>query len=264
MPDNPNTPAVLHPRWETLRPMPRSRASDRHPIIVGHRGAQGLAPENTLPAFQAAADLRIDGVEFDIQRCQDGHLVVYHDESVEQTTNGTGRIEHLTLAELQALDAGSHFDPRFAGERIPTLDAVLDLLRGTDLLLFIEIKSPWLYPGIEADLARAIHTYDLLDRCQVRSFYHPSLLALHTIDPDIPLSGLWFDHLPLDEEPLFRTVNALYLLYTPENIARLHTRDQQVTAWTVDDLDDARRLMEAGIDGLTTNYPDRLLVLFEA
>jgi glycerophosphoryl diester phosphodiesterase len=257
------SPANMRPDWDTLRPMPRSLTSTRHPIVIGHRGAQGLAPENTLPAFQAAADLRLDGVEFDVQRTQNDHLVVFHDEDVSRTTNGTGRIEHLTLDALRALDAGSHVGPQFAGERIPTLDEVFDFLRGTDLLLFVELKSPWLYAGIEAQVADLIRAYGLVDQAQVRSFFHPALHVFHAVAPDIAISSLWFEHLPGNDEIRFKTVNALHTLYTPEDIARLHTHGVQTTAWTVDDLDDARRLIDAGIDGLTTNFPDRLLTLFK-
>ncbi|MBN2305517.1 MAG: glycerophosphodiester phosphodiesterase [Anaerolineae bacterium] len=259
---SPILPPDQRPNWDSLLPMPESRISDRKPIIIGHRGAQGLAPENTLAAFQTAIDLKIDGVEFDVQRTQDGELVVIHDDEVDRTTDGSGRVWDLTLAQIKALDAGGWFDARFRGERVPTLREVFGLLRDTDLLLFVELKDPWRFEGIEADVIALIREYGLVERAQLRSFYHAALHTAYRVDPGIALSELWFDRLPADNEITLKTVNALHALYTPEHIQRLHDRGIQVTAWTVDEVDEARRLIEAGIDGLTTNFPDRLLRLF--
>jgi glycerophosphoryl diester phosphodiesterase len=256
-------PPEQRPAWDKLAPMPVSRVSNRKPTIVGHRGASGMAPENTLAAFQAAVDLNIDGVEFDVQRSRDGHLIVFHDDDVDRTTDGHGAVYDLTLAELKALDAGSAFDARFRGERIPTLEETFELLRPTDLLLFVELKDPWRFPGMEEAVAELIRRYDLVERVQVRSFHHACLHTFFRIAPEIPLSELWFERLPGDDEVTFKVIDALHRLYTPENIAHIHQRGQLVTAWTVDDLDEARRLMDAGIDSLTSNHPNRLMTLFD-
>jgi glycerophosphoryl diester phosphodiesterase len=135
-------------------------------------------------------------------------------------------------------------------------------LKGTELLIFLELKDPWLFPGFEAETVALIREYGLVDRVQVRSFYHPALHTLYSQSPDIAISELWFEHLPTDDEVNFKTINAESILYTPENIAQIHRRGQQATAWTVNDLEEARALMAAGIDGLTTDFPDRLLTLF--
>lgn len=261
---SPVRPRDQRPAWDTLKPMPKSLVSDRHPIIVGHRGAKGLAPENTLSAFKASADLNIDGIEFDVQRTQDGHLIVFHDENVAQTTDGSGLVETLSLETIKTLDAGRRFDPRFQGERIPTLREAFEFLLQTQLLLFIELKEPWRYPGIEADLVTLIREYDLIERVQVRSFYHDALHTIYHLDPEIALSGLWLNRLPSDDEVTFKTINALFRLYTPDNIAHIHRRGQLATAWVVNELDAARDLISAGIDGLTTDYPDRLHKLIES
>lgn len=260
---SPVLPPEDRPEWRYLKPMPRSRASDRRPIIVGHRGARGLAPENTLAAFRVAADLKIDGVEFDVQRTADGELIVFHDDGLDRVTNGSGLVYEKTWAEIKALDAGRHFAPQFAGEPVPTLRETLDYLRATDLLLFVELKDPWRFPQMEAGVVALIRELGLQERTQIRSFYHAALHVVHHIAPEIALSELWWDRLPEDGEVTFKTINAFYPLYTPENIAHIHARGQQVTAWTVNDLDAARELIDAGIDGLTTDYPDRLLTLFE-
>jgi glycerophosphoryl diester phosphodiesterase len=260
---SPVRPPDQRPDWAQLAPTPESRASQRKPIIVGHRGARGLAPENTLAAFQVAADLGIDGVEFDVQRTKDGHLIVFHDEDVARLSGSAGLIPDMTLAAIKKLDVGRSFAPEYEGASVPTLAGAFEFLKQTDLLLFLELKEPWRYPGIEAETAALIRAYDLVERTQVRSFYHDALYAVHAAAPEISLSELWLDRLPTDDEVTFRAVNALYLLLTAEDIARLHARGQQVTAWVVNDLDEAQRLIEAGINGLTTDYPDRLLALFE-
>lgn len=113
------------------------------PLIVAHRGLLHHAPENTLAAFRACLELRL-GFEFDVERTQDGQLVCLHDDTVDRTTNGSGKVSELTLDELRRLDAGSWFAPQFAGERIPTVEEVLKLLaeyRQHDVLVAVDLKA---------------------------------------------------------------------------------------------------------------------------
>jgi len=262
VPTAPIRPPQQRPPWDTLLPIPRSLVSNRRPQIVGHRGARGLAPENTLPAFEAAAALEIDGVEFDVQRTVDGALVVFHDDEVDRTTTGTGTLWELTLAQVQALDAGTPFDARFAGTRVPTLREALEYLSSTRLLLFIELKDPWRFPGMAQACVDLVREFGLVERTQFRSFDHDVLYELYGLAPEISLSALWDDRLPADDEVTWKTADAPHQLLTPANIRQMHARGQQVTAWTVNDLDRARALMAAEIDGLCTDYPDRLLTLF--
>lgn len=242
-----------------MKPMPTSPFPGRRTMIVGHRGASGLAPENTLPAFQKALDLQVDGVEFDVQRSADGELILFHDEELDRTTNGQGNVWELTLDQLQQLDAGSWFDAGFAGTRILTLREFLTFMRDKACLLFLEIKDPFRYPGIEGEIATLIREFDLIERTQVRSFFHESLHRLHEIAPEIALSELWFSEFP--EKLTYPTLNLLHLLYTPENIVQAHAKGYRATAWTVNEGDRAQELIAAGIDGLTTDFPDRLLPL---
>lgn len=252
------------PNWSTQKALPASRMSKRRVQIVGHRGAAGLAPENTLSAFQKALDLGVDGVEFDVQRTADGELVLFHDEDVQRSTDGTGLLRKLTLSELQALDAGTWFAPDYRHERVPTLRQLFDFMRGNNLLLFIELKDPFHYPGMEQQVADLIREYDFVDRCQVHSFHHAALHTFYKLAPEIAVSELWFDRLPSQDEVFFKTIDALYTLYTPQNLAQLHQRGQRATAWTVNDVEQAQRLINWGIDSLTTDYPDRLLTLFDS
>ncbi len=110
-------------------------------LIVGHRGARAFCPENTILSFRKAIELGVDGIEMDINMTSDGHLVVIHDTTVDRTTNSTGEVSGYTLRELKKLDAGSHFSPEYAGERIPTFEEFLDLVKDKNLLLNVEIKD---------------------------------------------------------------------------------------------------------------------------
>lgn len=246
----------------TLKPMPCSLASQRPTQLVGHRGASGLAPENTLAAFQVAADLRLDGVEFDVQRSSDGHLVVVHDDELDRTSDGHGPVGEKTLAQLQALDAGSWFERRFMGERIPTLAQVFDLLKPTPLLLYVELKDPARYPGMEAQVADLIRQYGLAERCQVRSFDHDSVRRFQALAPDIATSELWYERMPAPEQTFTGTVDVYHGFLTAENIAASHAAGVAVTAWTVNEVELAQRLIAWGLDALATDYPDQMLGLF--
>lgn len=241
--------------------MPPSLVSTRKTQIVGHRGAAGLAPENTLAAFRKAIELQIDGIEFDVQRSSDGQLVVIHDTELDRTSNGEGWVGDKTLADLQALDAGSWFDPQFAGEIIPTLAQLFDLMQNNQLLLYVELKDPARYPNMEQEVAALIRQYGLVERCQVRSFDHESLRKFQAVAPDIATSELWYDRMPAPEKTFTGTVDVFYDFLTAENIAQSHQAGVAVTAWTVNDVELAKRLIGWGLDAFATDYPDRMLGL---
>lgn len=246
-----------------LKGMPKSIVSDRKPMIIGHRGAMGVAPQNTLPAFEAALEGGADGVEFDVQRTIDGHLVLFHDEDLAPTTNGEGTIMEITLQELQALDAGSSFDVRFRNTRVLSLVEFFEWARGNDLLLFLEMKEPFRYPGIEQEIADLIRAYDLVNRVQVRSFHHPSLHEFNKIAPEIAISELWRNNLPCRDEVVYSTLNLESGLFHEQHIKQFHDLGCAVTVWVVDDLDYARQLADWGVDGITTNDPACLARMFD-
>ncbi len=227
-------------------------------MIIGHRGAAGLAPENTLAAFQIALDRGVTGIEFDVQRTADGELIVFHDDDVDRVTDGSGPLRQFTLADLKTLDTGSWFDARFRGERIPTLAEVLAFLRGQDVVLHIELKSPWYFEGIERQVVDLVRQMKMVDQVWVRSFYHPALHTVHAIAPEFRISELWYDMFPQNDEITYPMVNVSYELCTAERIAHIHEGGRLVTAWTVNDIEVAHQLAAMGIDGLTTDYPDRL------
>lgn len=151
--------------------------------IGGHRGVRELAPENTIAAFEATLTVRADYIENDIRRTKDGALVVLHDDTVDRTTNGHGPVAGMTLAEALELDAGSWFDPRFAGERIPTLDAFLTWIeRHAPLGAVIEAKAS----GVGADIARAIVRSPAREHLSICSFSAEEIRAAKKAEPSVP------------------------------------------------------------------------------
>lgn len=132
------------------------------PPVVAHRGLLKHAPENTLANFRACLELRL-GFEFDVERTKDGELVCIHDDTVNRTTNGTGKVADKTLAEIRQLDAGSWFDPQFAGEKVPTIDEVLALVaeyRDREVLIAVDLKAA----GVEKELVQLAEKHDVLHR----------------------------------------------------------------------------------------------------
>lgn len=143
-------------------PVKVTAAEPTPPLIVAHRGLLRHAPENTLTNFRACLELRL-GFEFDVQRTKDGNLVCIHDDSVDRTTNGTGKVFDLTLEQIQRLDAGGWFNSNFAGERVPTVDDVLRLVteyRHHDLLVAVDLKAA----DVEEEVVRLAEKHEVLNR----------------------------------------------------------------------------------------------------
>ena len=233
---------------------------------IAHRGASGYAPENTMAAFDKALQMKADYFELDVQMSKDGKLVLIHDVTVDRTTDGTGRVGDLTFKELRRLDAGSWFDPAFAGERIPTLEEALDRYRGK-IGILIEIKNPELYPGIERKVAKALKKRNLHKprngKIIVQSFNHDSVKKFHRLLPSVPVGVLisYRDEGISDKE--LRNF-AKYADYVNPNkdmvdrslVKRIHRFGMKTTPWTVRDRAEADRLKSIRVDGIVTDYPD--------
>jgi len=158
-------------------------------ISIAHRGASNFAPENTQSAFQKALDLNADFLECDVHLSKDGHLIIMHDDKVDRTTNGKGYVRDLTLAELKELDAGSKFHPSFEGEKIITLDELLEEFYG-EIGLLIEIKKPSIYPGIEEKVAELLNEYNNLNGIIIQSFDFNSMRKMSELIPDVEVALL--------------------------------------------------------------------------
>ncbi len=230
--------------------------------VIGHRGAMGYAPENTIASFDRGVDLGADLIELDVHLSKDGELVVMHDPTVDRTTNGKGWIKDLTLSEIRKLDAGVRFDPRFAGQKVPTLDEVLHWARGRTRLL-IEIKNgPVYYERIEESVAAAIRLHGMLDSCAVISFDHHSVKTLKTLSPDIR-TGVLYACRPVDLLQLARTAEAQILMpnwayATLDLVDAAHQANLAVYVWTVNHPGEMECVAGLHVDAIGTNYPDRL------
>jgi glycerophosphoryl diester phosphodiesterase len=237
-------------------------------LNIAHRGASGHAPENTFAAFDKAMEMKADYFELDVQMSKDGHLVVIHDTIVDRTTDGTGEVKDLTLQELKRLDAGKWYGPEFAGERIPTLEEVLDRYRGK-IGILIEIKEPDLYPGIEEKVAEALKERNMHrpkgGKVIVQSFGHDTTRNFHRILPSVPV-GVLLSHADypdgVTDEKLASFadyadyVNPSQLLVDEDLVRRIHTLGLQITPYTIRTQEDADRMITAGVDGFITDFPE--------
>jgi glycerophosphoryl diester phosphodiesterase len=249
-------------------------------LVIGHRGGGGLWPENTLYAFGHAVELGVDVLEMDIQSTKEGDLVVIHDDTVDRTTNGTGRVQELTLAEIQALDAGftwtedngQSFPFRGQGLRIPTLAEVFAAY--PNVRMNIEIKQA--QPSIVAGLCRLIHDYGMVERVLIAAYNAHTMREFRRSGPEVATAmtenevrifyGVSWAHLGRFYRP---PAQALQIpeykgdrrVLTRRFVQTAHGRNMEVHVWTVDDINDMRRMMDLGVDGIITDYPDRLQVV---
>jgi glycerophosphoryl diester phosphodiesterase len=215
-----------------------------------------------MASFKLAAEMGVEAVECDIHLTADGHLVVMHDETVDRTTNGTGAVESLTLAEIQALDAGSHFDAKFAGEKVPTLEALLNWGKEVGMPVVIEIK-----PTLKAEplIAKLIEMVDRLgaeERIAVISFDHYVPLAIKKRLPHW-MTGAIYAGRVVDPVGLARSaqVNGLlphFAYVLPDMIKAMHEEKMWVGVWGPNSEAELRHAVAMGADMIGTNYPDRL------
>ncbi|WP_126635699.1 glycerophosphodiester phosphodiesterase [Embleya hyalina] len=263
----PPPPAAMRPSSDTAEPLRGGSAIDgrrymRAPgarvTVFAHRGAPTLAPENTLPSDEAARRSGADWIENDVQPSRDGVPHIMHDETVDRTTDGHGRIRDLTSAQLAGLDAGKWFRPEFSGTRVMTLRGQLADLRSRGGRLLLEIKNPQTREEIARIVDEVRHS-GMSDRVFVQSFDRESLRITRDLAPDLPL-GLLGDEPEADPVAVARELrltsyNPSYYLITthPDLVRRMHEAGVAVFAWTPDNPHDWSKLNEAGVDGIITN-----------
>lgn len=238
----------------------------RAPWIIAHRGASGHAPENTLAAFERAVELGAGFIETDLHLTRDARFVAIHDHTLERTTNGRGAVSDFTLAELRELDAGKWFDRQFSGQRMPTLEEILAFARKHDVVFYFEIKyeAAW---GMHNALVAALQTPENAARSIVLSFEPATLLAMRRLDASI-MMGLLVEEAKPDLVPTAVNVGARQLcprwdLVTRELVEQAHRADMHVVTWTVNEPEKMRAAMDAGVDGIMTDVPDRLRAAIE-
>jgi glycerophosphoryl diester phosphodiesterase len=224
-------------------------------LKIGHRGAMGYAPENTLLSFKKALELKVDAVELDVYVCKTGELVVIHDDKVDRTTDGHGYVTYKTFEELRNLDAGQ-------GEKIPTLEEVFDLI-DRKVKVNIELKGTRtaqpVFELIENYVKNKCWNYDDF---LISSFNHYELKRFNELNPEVKIGAL-ITGIPIGFAEFAEKVNASSVNLCIEFINQAfvddaHERGLNVFVWTVNDLDDIERMKQLGVDGIFSNFPDRL------
>ena len=232
---------------------------DGFPLISAHRGGALHAPENTMAAFRRGWAIGADLLELDVQLSRDGEVVVIHDSAVDRTTDGRGRVSDLTLAELRALDAGRHFGPAFAGERIPTLDELIAWAKGR-IRLNIELKgSPVIIGDLPERVAALCRKHGIADQTLAISFDHVAIRRLKEAAPEIA-AAINFGIRLADPVAAAAAAHANVLntgsdLLTPEFIAVAHASGLGTQCF-MDDPVRAAELARAGVDFMDSDRPD--------
>ena len=256
---------------------------NRGTLAMAHRGGQGLWPPNTIYAFERAINMGCDILELDIHATKDGHLVVRHDPTVDATTNGRGAIRDLSLTEIKALDAGyrwsydagGSFPYRGLGITIPTLQEVLDAFPTTRLNIDLKPRDP----SVVSNFCQLLVEYNRCENVLVGSFHDAQLRRFRARSPEVATAA------GPGEVKLFYALNRAFLgsiyqpianafqipeyvgnlrLVSPRFIKAAHKHNMQVHVWTVNEVTDMQRLLNWGVDGIISDYPDRLLKLLSS
>ena len=244
---------------------PYARPSASGPLIAAHRGASRYAPENTMAAFRLAETMGADCIELDVRATRDGRLVALHDETVNRTTNGKGLADELTFGEIRKLDAGGWFSPAFSGERVPSVEEVLDEFGGR-VCLILELKQSAAYPGIERELALLL-IERRLDRSSergpvvIQSFDTAALRRMRKLLPDAAIAVLVRPRQRLASRDLAeyrRFADAVHLPASSARkavIRRIRAHGLAVMVWGARGKRQVHRLLRYGVDGILTGDP---------
>jgi glycerophosphoryl diester phosphodiesterase len=233
------------------------------PLIFAHRGASAHAPENTLQAFELAIQQGADVIEFDTKLSADGRVILIHDQTVDRTTNGSGRVRDFTLSGLRELDAGSHFSNEFRDEKIPTLEEAIELCKGRIRFNF-ELTN-YLTPFDELPLrvARLIERYNLQEQVLVSSFHPVPLIRFHRLRPSVPigflairgaagaLSRSWIGSALVPYQAIHPEKNDV----SPALVNRAHRSGKRVHVFTLNSIQDIARVSALNVDGIITDDP---------
>lgn len=240
--------------------------------IIAHRGASGLAPENTLSAFQMAIDIGVDMIELDVRETADREVVVFHDPRLKRLTDSRGMVKRLSLEELKNLNVGGATGDDTM-HKIPSLEEAIDLIKG-DCEILVEIKSEGrrVSTTFLRNLFRLIYRHKVESSVVLQSFDTHVLTRIHRLDPNIrvqklivlkiPLLGIQLDKRVMLENVLkkehYEAINVDHRFVTPLLIQKIHRTGKQIFTWTVNSEDRMGKLIDLGVDGIITNYPNKL------
>lgn len=238
------------------------------PDIIAHRGAKACAPQNTIPSFERAVADLADGFETDVHLTKDGVLVICHNYDIDETSDGSGLIENLTLEELRAFDFGAWYGEEFRGTRIPTLDEFLAVAKKADIkVMNIELKRPpsRLKEMVDKTLA-AVEEYGLTDRLLISSFSVQVLRYVKQCAPTVRTGFLYPSNNPQACYPVIwpaamvrftkcDCIHPLHKLVSAPLVSWARKKGLQINVWTVNEDEDIKRLLLLGVDGLITDNP---------
>jgi glycerophosphoryl diester phosphodiesterase len=238
----------------------------RVPWIIAHRGAAGHAPENTLVAFERAVELGTGFIETDLHLTRDGQFIAIHDGTLDRTTNGKGTVHEFTLAEIRKVDAGLWYDRSYMGQRIPTLEEVLEFGRKHDVVFYLEVKyeAAW---GMHHALVAALQKSQSAARTVVISFDPKTIAAIRSLDASLMI-GILVEDPKVDAVKAALDVGARQLcpkstLVTKKLVEQAHEAGLQVVTWTVNQVEEMHSVIATGVDGIMTDFPDRLRSVLE-
>lgn len=239
-------------------------------LNIAHRGGLALGPENTFTAFEKALAEGADGFEFDVHLSRDGQPVIIHDETLERTTNGSGRVAEATLKDLQKLDAGSWFGSEYAGAKIPALAELFEHYKDRNLLFNVELKTEIIpYPELAETVLKLVSRFGLEERVIISSYNQDTLKTSRKINPNVRTGLLYALELenPWDRarelgcysmHPLF------FYLQDPETLTRFQREAIPLYPWTVNDPDMMETFLDASLEAIITDYPRELAELIRA
>ncbi|MGN0468586.1 MAG: glycerophosphodiester phosphodiesterase [Acutalibacteraceae bacterium] len=246
--------------------------------VISHRGANKYAPQNTLPAFEKAVQIGIDGFETDVHITKDNQLILCHNYTIDETSNGKGKISDMTLSELEKYDFGGYFSPKFKGTKIPTVDEFLSFVETTDIkVLNIELKSPEQNEtAIVSETIRLVKEHGLFDKLIISSFDPKLLVEAKEIDQSCKTGFLYSP----DKKTTYKNrlisrpidfaksigVDALHPIFffvDEKYVTNAHEAGLMVNPWTVDSVKSIEKMIRCGVDGIITNFPDVVAGLLE-
>lgn len=232
--------------------------------IFAHRGYSGNYPENTMLAFHKAVEAGADGIELDVQLTSDGEVVIIHDELVDRTTNGKGRVNNYTLEELRKLDASATFVGKYGVNQVPTFREYCEYVKDLPIVTNIEMKTGVLeYLGIEEKVLDMIKEFHLEDKVVISSFNHFTIKRMMKLNPDLKygfLSETWIINagryckeqgVPC-YHPLFRNL-------IPSVVEELKSYGLEINTYTVNTPEDVQDMLDKGIDIIISNFPEMAL-----
>ncbi len=229
-------------------------------LVIGHRGVPDMAPENTIESFEKVLELNLDGFELDVQLTKDNIPVVIHDEKVDRTTDGKGFVKDYNYKDLRKLDAGSYYNSKYKGAKIPALEEVLELISGKDIYFNIEIKSGIIrYINIEEKIIELLEKYDYINNTVLSSFNHYSLVKCKNINKELKtgiiyISGI-VDPWEYAEKIKADFLHPLKYSFDLQIVKSAHESKIGIFPYVINDVNLAKKMKSWGVDGIFSDCP---------